>query len=518
MIQPRFQPDKYAEGRTLFVIGLLLLCGLGCFWRFWGLDPPSLWLDDQWVAIVVSKMTWRQFIQLRPPVPIGFVAVLKLLASFLSDPEWPLQVFPAACSILQLPLLALLVVRATGRRSLGLLAAALLLVNPTVGTYAVRVKPFASDSLITILILLAGLPLLQRWTARRAVVVAATGIVALLFSFTSAFVSLPLLNLAVARRLLQGKDKAVRWRAISIGLAFNAAALLLYCVLLRGQSNDAMKAFWADFFLPLESAGAAFAFLYSQVLGALIGGAFPGPGWFLAGLLLIPPCAILIREPATRNSVMLFPLFYCSLAAASALHVYPVGTGRTDIFSYPITLLLLCLGLHVLTPWIGLGKYAGMVFVVLALVVVMRYGAASAYKKPCDDAQLVASLQRLAQDDDAVVIYPHGSFAVGYYSEWPMQIRPWDQYTHGFEVQFERQPTLTLRGYTDLPTNPERLGADLDRLLAARHQRIFYLAAYFHLPAHKFVHERIERAGYQAVDNIKAPPAQLIEYNAKSAR
>ena len=499
----------------LFVIGLLAFCGLGCLWRSRGLDPPSLWLDDQWTAIAIRKMAWQEFFQLNPPIPIGFVAILKLLAGVSKDNEWPLQMFPAACSIVQLPLLALLVARTTGRRSLGLLAAALLLVNPTVGTYAVRVKPFASDSLTTILLLLAGLPLMKRWTCRRAIGVAAMGVVALLFSFTSVFISLPLVNLGLARWLrLHGKTKTARGQAISIAMIFNAALILFYYLLLQGQSNDEMKAFWSDAFLPLQSAASALAFVYSNVLGTLVGGAFPGPGWHWAGALLVLPCVILIREPATRSRGILLLTFYCLLVSGSALHLYPVGTGRTDIFSYPVTLLVLCFGLHVIIHRLRLGKYAGLTVVLLALAMVARYGSASIYR-PCEDAQLVASLQRLAGDDDAVVIYPHGSFAVGYYSNWPMQVRPWDQYAHGFEIQFQRPFTLTLPGYTDLEKNLERLGADLDRFLAPRHERIFYLAAYVHLPTHQFVHEWIKRAGYEAVDNIKSPAAQLIQYNAR---
>ena len=92
---------------------LAALCIVAAVLRGAGLDPASLWLDDQWVGIVVGQIDWRQYLELRPPVPIGFVAVEAWVAAVSSDPEWPLQIVPFLSTLAVVPLLSVLVTRWT---------------------------------------------------------------------------------------------------------------------------------------------------------------------------------------------------------------------------------------------------------------------------------------------------------------------------------------------------------------------------------------------------------------------
>jgi hypothetical protein len=95
-------------------------------------------LDDQWVAIIVRKMSMQEILQYLPVVPTGFLAILVSFGRWFDDPEWPLQVFPTLCGVAQIPLLGVLVARLTGRGSLGFVAACLSVVSPGLVYHGIR--------------------------------------------------------------------------------------------------------------------------------------------------------------------------------------------------------------------------------------------------------------------------------------------------------------------------------------------------------------------------------------------
>ena len=119
-----------------------------------GLNPNSLWLDDQWVATLIKTQTWLELFTVHVPIPIGFALILKFFHSIISDPEFSLQIFPFFCGLVQIPLIAILGKQLTGRYSIGLIMAFLLVFSPEISTYSLRVKTYTLDSLIIICLIL----------------------------------------------------------------------------------------------------------------------------------------------------------------------------------------------------------------------------------------------------------------------------------------------------------------------------------------------------------------------------
>jgi len=455
------------RGSLWFPLSLVFLVGLGLLWRLAAWNPPSLWLDDQWVGVVVTRMSMEQFIELRPPLPLGLAVLFAWMRGLFRDPEWSLQLLPMIASIAQVPLMALLVARATGRRSAGFLAGALLLINPLLGTYGVRPKPYAFDGLFTVLLLLAGLPLLKEANPRRLALFALAGLVSLLFSFTSIFVSALCVNLALAADLLRQRRERPPWRAGLIVLVFDASVWLVYVLLLREHGNQALRAYWAGGFLPLGSLEGLLAFLKIAGWGAL-SGAFPGPLCFLT-VLVIPGLAGLLWRASSRTVGIFFGLFYLQLLATSALGIYPLQGGRASMFTYPITLFLACAGLVVLTSFRRVTALSAIATCLLAAAALYWLGEPSRYP-PGRDAELVRALQEEVRPGDGVLVWPLASEAIGYYSDWPItlqrQVDP-----RGFGIELVRRDTL------NLPQPPElagRLDGLLHEFLARDHDRILY--------------------------------------------
>lgn len=491
--------------RIAYGVSLVMLGGLALTLRASGLDPPSLWLDDQWVGIVVTRMSWGEFFDLRPPVPLGFVALLKASISLVGDPELGLQLVPMACAVAIVPAGAILVTRLTGRRSLGILAGALFAICPNLVDYAVATKQYSSDCLVSVLLLLIGHRLLDRWTRRRALALAGTSLAVLPFSFTSLLVAFPLLNLAALAAAFDAKKRGERtWPSLGIALGFNAALLAAYLLLLSGQANEEMRKYWSAYYLPLDSTQAVWEFITVNISN-FVGGALPNSDLTWINLLLIPILIIPIVIHKRTRMVGVFTLvFYAQMLALSAMKLYPLGTGRTDIFSYPISILTLCLGLHVLAGYLRDARIPAAAFLIAAVVVSLLYAEPAAYgirggykRAPCRDAELVSKLNGVLREGDALLIYPLGSFAVGYYGPWELELRPFSEYAHGFEVQIRRDHTRTLPGYSD----PERLQPALTEFLAAnRDRRVVLFSSFVFRPIFPWLLQAIAAEGYEAIN------------------
>jgi hypothetical protein len=456
-------------------------------------------------------MSFGQYFELVPPVPVGFVALLKLFAKLSSDPEWPLQLLPILCAVAQVPLIAVLARRSSQSRSLGLLAAALLAVCPTLLAYAAHVKQYASDSLIVILLLILGIPLLDVWRPARAAWLALGGVGALLFSFPSIFVSFSLLNLSFARALVRrGGAETALAKSVAVALGYNLGILTLYLALLSGQANQEMHSYWSGCFLPLDSAGAAVDFLAIRG-GRALAGAFPGgaPSRVVFALAAALAAAVWVRR--TRMIGLWIAVFYLELVVASGLGLYPLGAGRTDIFSYPVTILLIVLGADLVLRRLR-ATAARPVFAALALVLVLVHGQSRGYQPSVEHAKSVARLQNEVRDGASLLLYHHASFAVAYYSDWPIELRSWDEYAHGFEVAFRRPRTAVLPKYSDLRAHADDLRADVTRLLPDPGDRLVYYATDYKPWLSQLLRKTIEGRGYRGVSEAKAMREELVVY------
>jgi len=477
-------------------------------WAAWlrvpGLDPRSLWHDDQWVGIVVSRMTLSEYRALGPPVPAGFAASLAVLARLFPDPEWPLQVVPVACSLVQIPLIGWIVLRLTGHPALGLLAAALLLVDPLLSEYSVRAKQYSMEGLLTL-----GLVLLATWVVespdrRRKSTLALASAAAMTSSFSALFVG----GALVGAFLLHDVGRWRRTRVLPSGTraapaAFALGAALVYAIFLHGAVRPSLVDFWTSHYVPVGDPG-ALARLLEERGAAFFTGSFPRA---LAPAALLVPLGlgVALWRPATRWLGVTNLFLWTQLVAASALHRYPLGGGRTDLFAHGLTIILVCFAVSLLLSLPRMRRPLSVAVTAAALAVAASMAEPSRYPEQ-QDAQLVRRAHELLRPQDGLLVYPFSGLAVGYY--WPGEIRlRRDDRGCGFNAEVVHPGALTLH------SRPRRFGPtdftdQLRTFLASPRARIVYLGADVDADERAIV-PFVVGTGYEVAEVVRAPGAVL---------
>lgn len=448
--------------------------------RLPGWDPESLWADDlTYGAVIRSQDSWSM---VTAPIHVapGPLVIWRVLYSLFPDPEWSLQLLPFACGIAAIPIMGLVVRKLTGDGSLAVAAAALTALNPLLAHHTVFVHQFTFDFVVTALFLLAAATLCTVETdmdSKRFGWIALAGGTAIFFSVTSVFASFAIVNLGAALAARGwSEDRQRTARILLTAAAYNVAVLAGY-LFLRGRSNAMVRDYFATGFVPLDSVGAAWSSLAANGRQMLELGL---PSW--SGVELWNPATVswplpflglglvwLLARRSTRFFALVVACFYAAFAAASALGVYPMGTGRPDIFSFPVAIALFAAGIQVSTaalPRAGLARLTAAA----ALVVVAVANPLRAEYWDVDDVHLVDALESQLQPDDGLVISPSGAFLVAFYGDWPVTITPSNRHTHGTMATVAREPTLYLfRGPSQ--------AADVTRFLGAtRPERAWYVA------------------------------------------
>ena len=447
--------------------------------RLPGWNPEALWADDLvYGAIIRSEDVWNM---LTAPIQVapGLFLVWRWCLAVLTDPEWSLQLLPFVCGIAAIPVMALVVRRLTQDNSLALVAAAVTALNPLMAHYSVFVRQYTLEFLVTALFLLAAAGLFggaEGIDPRRFRRIAIAGGVLPFFAITSVFASFPIVNLGAVFAAREWFRDRRRVRSILLSAAaYNLAVLGAY-LLLRSRSNERLRAFYPDDFLPLDSFGAAWGFLAGngrrlleislpnwQATGAENPDTVAWPLPFLAlGLIW------LLVRPSTRFFGLVVASFYGAFLAASALEIYPLGTGRPDMFAFPAAICLFAAGIHAATeslPRRALFRLAAAVLI--AGIALVRPLHVEYYR--VNDVPLIDYLAAHAEPDDELIVSASGIFLVAYYGPWPVTVVENEQFSFAM-AEIGRERTRYL-----FPGTPE--GEDVGRHLAAsKPDRAWYLA------------------------------------------
>ena len=448
--------------------------------RLPGWNPESLWADDLvYAAIIRSQDVWSM---LTVPIHVapGPFLIWRGLYALFPDPEWSLQLFPFACGIVSIPVMALVVHSVTRDRGLAILAAALTALNPLLAHYTVFVHQYPFVFLVTALLVLAAAhlfrnpdaisPRLFGWTALG-------GGVAAFFSVTSVFLSFPTVNLGAALALRGWRRERRRTiRILASAAAYNTTVLAAYFVL-RARSNELLRGTdLAAGFMPLESAGAAWGFLARNgrrllELGLPSWGegeltnpvTFSWPLPFLAlGLVW------LLARRRTRFLGLVVLGFYAAFVTASAWQIYPLGTGRADIFAFPLSICLFAVGLQLATQALPGRRLIRLAVAAVVLTVAVVRPLHVEYFD-VDDVHLVDHLAANLQPEDSLILSPTGAFLAAFYGDWPVTITGTDRHSHGTMATIGRGRTHYLfRGPSEVPS--------VERFMAeSRPGRVWYV-------------------------------------------
>lgn len=326
--------------------------------------------------------------------------------------------------------MALVVRRLTQDNSLALLAASLTALNPLMAHYTVFVRQYTLEFLVTAVFLLAAAGLIRNGDVidpRRFRRVALAGAVLPVFAMTSVFASFPVVNLGATLAVRDWFRDGRRARPVLASAAIYNLAVLGAYLLLQNRTNERLRAVYPEYFLPLDSAAAAWSFLASNgrrllEMGMLnwqaTGAENPATVSWPVPLIGLGLAWLLVR-PATRFFGLVVASLYAAFLTASALAIYPLGSGRPDMFAFPAAICLFAAGVHVVTdplPRRALYRWAAAVLV--AAIALVRPLHVEYYE--VDDVALVDHLVEHIEPEDELIVSPSGIFLVAYYGSWPV--------------------------------------------------------------------------------------------------
>jgi hypothetical protein len=491
---------------ALLVAWVVALVAVAVFKLLPGMDPDSLFLDDQWVGIAVRDVGFLERLALHPPMPLGFALLEGLPGRFIQDPEVALQILPVLAYLASMALFAVLVHRLTGDPWVTTLGAAMIVSAPLTTDLAVRAKQYTLDQLVTVGVLLAMVELFRAITPRRLFWSALALLVGVVLSFVSVFLSSAVVLTACVSAWSSEQARTTEKRGVAlVGGAFFLALGAFYFLELRHGTRVIMLEFWAAYFPPLTDLAGVWPFL-SQHLFAFLHRALPAR--FAPMLLLLPVGLVWLWRSGHRRSLTAIALFYGSVLAASMLRTYPVGTGRTDVFSFAVTTLLVCLGVAFLVRRVThrLVRQALYVGILAAFAVSKLAVRGAIYYPQTPDRPAVAWVQDRLAPEDGLVLSPYGVFAFGYYTDSPMSVTAADYYGHGFDLTPERPRThKTFIGRLGTQ-DPEILPREVDRLvafLAQGHRRVIYLETNAFAAGPGTVPRLIESEGYRLTERTR---------------
>jgi hypothetical protein len=238
-----------------------------------------------------------------------------------------------------------------------LIAVGLFSVSPPLAYYASEVKPYSSDVLVCVTLLVLADRVGGGITkATRLLALAVTGGVAVWVSHPAVFVCA-----GIGLTLVAAACRAGRRREVLLLLAVCSSWLISfvadYVLILRhADATGYLARFWARGFMPLPPHNAAeLLWLPRSVMGVLADPAgLPYTG--IAATAFVAGCVHLARLSPRRLALLVAPILWVLLASALRLHPFPSSgdpatqplQGRVILFIVPSILILVAAGIGTL--------------------------------------------------------------------------------------------------------------------------------------------------------------------------
>jgi len=408
----------WTDGRT-FRYAVIAVFAIGILLRLSHyLGNRSLWLDEARVALNVRDQSLVELLyslDYRVLAPYGFLSVEELFTTLLGHTEYALRLFPLIAGVLTLFLFYRLSARISGKIP-ALIGLALLSVSTWSIFYAAEAKQYSSDATIALLLYLLAHAALERWTPRRALVLALAGFVAVWFSHPSAFV-LGAIGLAFGTRFLAQKDWFRVLQVAAMSVIWLASFLAILSITPAGDADllDHMQSvIWGEYFMPLPPRPGWLLNAFFDMLRHPAGFMFNG----IAAFLFIMGVHAFWRNNRIWLALLVLPLLFA--LAASALRMYPF-TGRLLLFAAPALLLLIATGAESLRQPLWKTHRAAWLALVALLILHPALGVARATFAPApyereDMKTVLQHVQQQRRADDRFYVYYGAEEAFRFYA------------------------------------------------------------------------------------------------------
>jgi hypothetical protein len=409
-------PDAHRGQAVAWLPLRVAACGVGLVGvalRIASLGRPGFWNDEAWVAISTRVSGMGQFLLSLSVTPVLWAALLRPLAWLPAPPEVSLRLLPLAFGLATLWLAWRLGGRLAEHPLGGLLALAVVAVDPVSVVWSQQLKPYTAEAAMALLALLAADVVVRR--ARPADIVRLILVLTLgtMVSNAQLLIAPPILAALAARAAVRGDRPTVR-RVVLAAVAVSLWDVAWFASFMRSWLRP-MQGYWSSHSAPLAHPAALLAFAhgsFAQLLGPGLG--VDGVWLALAGLL------VLLAWPGARWAVLALLLLAAELVVLSVAGSFPLDVQRT--------------GLFVSTAFqVATGAAAGALAVrlwssrplrPLAIVVPLLFAFAILRDHewpPYEQVQaedlgpLVERMERERQPGDHILLYQTSLFVWGYY-------------------------------------------------------------------------------------------------------
>ena len=301
----------------------------------------SLWHDEAALALNVVNKSYGEFfgpLDYNVAAPVGFLWLVKFLAGLFGESDFVLRLLPLTAGILSFVLFYKLLMAAVDYKTT-FIALGLLFFSRSFIRYTSEFKPYASDILCVLILMLAiahyikGTPALNR-----NIHLGILGGAVIWFSFPGVFVLAGAAICLSADYLYKKRYKEFNSFLLTCLFWIISLGLLYFLSLRHAQDNVHLQEDWAHSFMPFSLnmfgwLGSAFKRMFEYPAGI-----HPLAGSFL---FLIGSYAVLKRN---RLLGLLFMLPLALVFLASGLRLYPFE-GRLLLFYVPFIYLFVAEGL-----------------------------------------------------------------------------------------------------------------------------------------------------------------------------
>ncbi|HUZ20754.1 MAG TPA: hypothetical protein VMU75_09325 [Acidimicrobiales bacterium] len=371
--RPAVAPTRRGRWATrrvdLIVSCMLALLAAGTAAAYWQLATAPFWFDEQVRAYDLTQPGLHTDLHnTYAPMAFGWMLLEKLAVLVLGAHEWAFR-SPMILAWVLLGPAAYLVGRRLAPRPIAFGVAAALVVNPAVVYYAMQLKPYAVEALVTLASVLVWSHARASGATRRRLgwYGALSGLG--LLSVPAPFVIAPLLTLDLARA---ARRRHAGWHAAANDLAAPALAgavvLVEMVAFVLPQTFDLHYPNWQGLFLPH---GTAAVQVVARQLPTFLAGSWTGlplfgdpffqevvppalpsalalVGNLVVGALVLAGSWSVRRHPLGRGLVAVLLGGGLLQLVASGLREWPFGLTRVDLFVVPVIYLLAGAGLAAL--------------------------------------------------------------------------------------------------------------------------------------------------------------------------
>ena len=401
---------------ALSVLGVLVGAA-GLVLRLTNLAHFAFWNDEAWVAISSRVHGVEQFLMSLSVTPILWAALLRVFDLLPFASETSLRLLPLAFAGATMWLAWRLGTRLAGHRLGGLLALAVLALDPVSIAWARQLKPYTAEAALALLALLEADAVLER--GGRADVIRFALVLTLGTSLSNAqLLMAPPLLATLAGHALAMRD---RTRLRRLVLAIVAVGLwdLMWFLSFVQPWLGAMRDYWHGHFPPRSDPASLIAFVRAGASQLLVPGLGPH-----ALALTVAGLVALSATPGARWTVVALLALTVELLGLSAAGRFPFDVQRIALFFS--TCLYAATAAGVASFTLRLWAHRRLRPVAAAILAGVLVLVARGYPWPLTPATapedlgpLVRTMERERRPGDRILLFGRSVFVWAYYRDAP---------------------------------------------------------------------------------------------------